>query len=77
MSRSYPMTRLEQMRLDKRLTPEQMGAECDVAGWTIRRLERGDHARVTTLAKLADYLGVKPSKVLEVVGRDGNGEEAA
>lgn len=63
------MKRLEQMRIDARLTPEQLGERAGVAGMTIRRLERGEKARVSTLAKLADALGgdVQPSELLREV----------
>lgn len=58
------------MRIDARMTPEQLGEKAGVAGMTIRRLEEGKRARVSTLAKLADALNaatgseVQPSELL-------------
>lgn len=58
------MIRLEQLRIDARLTPEELGARCGVSGMTIRNLEKGKRARVDTLGKIADYFAIRPSEVL-------------
>lgn len=58
------MTRLEKLRLDARMTPEQLGEAAGVHGGTIRRLEAGKGARIATLGKLADYFKVQPSELL-------------
>jgi transcriptional regulator with XRE-family HTH domain len=57
------MTRLEQLRIDARLTPEELGELCGVSGVTIRNLEKGKRARVDTLGKIADHFGIRPSEV--------------
>lgn len=64
------MTRLEQLRIDARLTPEELGARCGVSGVTIRNLEKGRRARVETLGKIADYFSVRPSEVLSPAAED-------
>lgn len=58
------MKRLEQLRVDARMTPEQLGEAAGVHGGTIRRLEAGKSARIATLGKLADYFKVAPSELL-------------
>lgn len=58
------MRRLEQLRLDALLTPEQLAEKTSVSAPTIRRLERGHSAQVPTLAKLADFFGVPASELL-------------
>lgn len=58
------VTRLEQLRLDALLTPEQLGEVTGVAGNTIRRLEAGKTARVSTLARLSAYFAVSASELL-------------
>lgn len=67
------MRRLEQLRLDARLTPEELGERCDVTGMTVRRLEAGKRARVDTLGKLADYFEVRPSELLQPAVFETNG----
>jgi transcriptional regulator with XRE-family HTH domain len=61
------LTRLEQLRIDARLTPEELGVQCGVSGVTIRNLEKGRPARVKTLGKIADYFSIRPSEVLAPV----------
>lgn len=61
------MTRLEQLRLDRVQTPEQLGADAKVSGKTIRRLEAGGGAQVATLGRLAKVLGVPVSELLRDV----------
>lgn len=60
------MTRLEQLRLDALLTPEQLGQMCKVSGRQIRRIEAGDVGRVrmSTLAKLSTHFAVPASELL-------------
>lgn len=60
------MTRLEQARLDARLTVEQLAEISGVSPRTIRRLEEGAGGHVATLGKLADALDdVRPSELLQ------------
>jgi len=59
--------RLEQLRLDARMTPEDLGTKSGVAPNTIRRIESGRGAHVATLGKLADALEVNPSELLQEV----------
>jgi transcriptional regulator with XRE-family HTH domain len=57
--------RLEQMRLDRRLTPEQLAEEAGVSARTIRRIEAVELApRDATVWKLADFFDVPPSVLL-------------
>lgn len=69
------MTRLEQLRLDARLTPEQLAERVGIAPMTIRRIEDGKPAFPSTLGKLADYFRVPasdlPREALPVGGRLG------
>lgn len=59
------VTRLEQLRVDARLTPEVLGEKAGVSPNTIRRIENGYGAQVATLGKLADcFPGVQPSELL-------------
>lgn len=55
------MTRLEQLRLDAGLTPEQLAEETAVSSRTIRRIEAGHGAWVQTLDKLAKRFAVPTS----------------
>ena len=61
------MIRLEQLRVDALLTPEQLGEEVGLAGGTIRRMEQGNGARVSSLAKLAKRFDVPASDLLREV----------
>jgi transcriptional regulator with XRE-family HTH domain len=56
--------RLEQLRLDARLTPEQLGEQVGLTGRTIRRIEYEHTASAPTLWKLADALDARPSELL-------------
>lgn len=58
------MIRLQQLRLDAHLTPEQLAAATGVAAATIRRLESGHGGQVATLGRLADHFGVRASELL-------------
>lgn len=62
------MTRLEQLRLDGRLTVDELAEASGVSARTIYRLERGEPGVWdTTLWKLADYFKVAPSELLRRV----------
>lgn len=63
------MIRLEQLRLDALLTPEQLADVTGVSGATIRRLEKGQGAQVATLAKLSTYFAVPASELLRPADR--------
>lgn len=58
------MTRLEQLRLDAALTPEQLGELAGVSGRTVRRIEAGKDGRVESLKKLAAYFDVPASDLV-------------
>ena len=58
------MTRLEQLRVDAHLTPEELGEATGISGMTIRRLEKGHKAHVKTLARLSTYFAVPASQLL-------------
>lgn len=55
------MIRLEQLRVDAKLTPEELGKLAGVAGMTVRRIEDGKPAFPSTLGKLADFFNVPAS----------------
>ena len=55
------MTRLEQLRVDAGLTPEQLAERVGVSNRTICRLERGHSGRIRTLRLLADFFEVPAS----------------
>jgi transcriptional regulator with XRE-family HTH domain len=56
--------RLEQLRLDARMTPEELGAKVGMTGRGIRYIESSGSTSAKTLWKLADALDVKPSELL-------------
>lgn len=56
-------TRLEQLRLDAGLTPQELGAQVGIAGQTIRRIESGNRAHPATLFKLAQRFDVPASSL--------------
>jgi len=56
--------RLEQLRIDASLTPDELADQVGMAGNTIRRLEAGQRARVSTLTRLAAFFGVRASELL-------------
>jgi transcriptional regulator with XRE-family HTH domain len=60
------MTRLEQLRIDRFLTPEQLAEQSGVPARTIRNLEAGEvgRPRLTTLRPLAEFFDVPPSELL-------------
>lgn len=56
------MTRLEQLRVDALLTPEDLAEKTGVSARTIRRLEaRQGKATIATLAPLATFFSVPAS----------------
>lgn len=63
------MTRLEQLRYDAGLTPEELADQLDgkVSSRTIRRIEAGTRPKPATAVILADHLGVTPTQLLQVV----------
>jgi transcriptional regulator with XRE-family HTH domain len=60
------VTRLEQLRIDRYLTPEELAGETGVPARTIRNLESGDveRPRIRTLRPLAEFFDVPPSELL-------------
>lgn len=60
------MTRLEQLRVDARMTREELSGRSGVTARTIHRLENGQVAgKVSTLVALADVLDARPSELLQ------------
>jgi transcriptional regulator with XRE-family HTH domain len=60
------MTRLEQLRVDARMTRDELSARSGVTSRTIHRLENGQVAgKVSTLVALADVLKARPSELLQ------------
>lgn len=58
------MIRLEQLRLDARMTPDDLGAKVGITGRAIRYIEAEGRTSTKTLWALADELNVKPSELL-------------
>lgn len=62
------MIRLEQLRYDAGLTPEQLSAAVpSVSGKTIRNIENGTRPRPATAKALADYFEVTATELLQPV----------
>ena len=57
------MTRLEQLRIDRGLTPEQLGELAGVSRQTVIRIEEGLGARPSTLFKLAQALSTEDEPI--------------
>lgn len=57
------MTLLEQLRIDRGLTPEELGEIAGVSGRTVRRIEEGNGARAGSLFKLAQALSTDEAPV--------------
>lgn len=58
------MNRLQQLRIDARLTRDQLAEQVGVTAVTIGNLENGKGARVETLGRIADVFEVQPSTLL-------------
>ncbi len=58
------MNRLQQLRIDERMTVPQLADRIGVSSKTIYNLEAGKGASLDTLSKLADVFEVKPSSLL-------------
>jgi transcriptional regulator with XRE-family HTH domain len=61
------MTRLEQLRIDRVLTPEQLAEATDTSARTIRRIEKRQSTNLRTLGALGKYFDVRPSELLDDV----------
>jgi transcriptional regulator with XRE-family HTH domain len=62
------LTRLRELRQRAFLTQVELGEKAGISEATINRLEQGKHdARISTVRKLAEVLGVSPS---ELVGQE-------
>lgn len=72
------MTRLEQLRLDRLLSREQLSEATGVPVRTIRALERESirRPRISTLAPLAEYFNVPASSLVEPELEQPNGAAA-
>lgn len=57
------MTRLEQLRVDRGLTPEQLSEITGISRATISRIESGRGAYPATLVKLAEALSTEKEPV--------------
>lgn len=66
------MSALRTIRLDARLTIDQLAIKSGISPEQIRNLETGRalSPRVDTLGKLADALGVQPSEIDPVLNRE-------
>jgi transcriptional regulator with XRE-family HTH domain len=72
------MTRLQQLRVDALMTPEDLGDATGVSPRTIRRrLEDGRGARIETLRKLARHFEVPASELLAPARPPTNDDRAA
>lgn len=60
------MTRLEQLRIDSLLTPEELGERVGLSGRQIRNIEEGKtrQPRMSTLARLSTHFAVPASELL-------------
>lgn len=65
------MIRLQQLRIDAKLTPRELGERSGVSHATVLNIEKGKGAKVETLHSLADALNadgleppVRPSELL-------------
>jgi transcriptional regulator with XRE-family HTH domain len=56
-------TRLEEWRRRRLLTQGELAENAGVGLYSIVRIEAGPSARVTTLRKLADALGITPEQL--------------
>jgi transcriptional regulator with XRE-family HTH domain len=66
MSFSVDGQRLRQLRVEKALSLRALGERTGVAYDTINKLELGQRpARLVTIRKLADALGVQPRELME------------
>jgi transcriptional regulator with XRE-family HTH domain len=62
------LTRLRELRQRAFLTQVELGEKAGISEATINRLEQGKHdARISTVRKLAEVLGVSPA---ELVGQE-------
>ncbi len=52
--------RIQQHRVQLRLSPEQYGLRIGVAGMTVRRIEEGKTPFLSTAGKFADDMGLAP-----------------
>jgi transcriptional regulator with XRE-family HTH domain len=66
--------RLREWRLRRLLTQEDLAKKSGLGVNTIIRIEQGQGARISTLRKLADALGVTPDQLL---GEDERGNARA
>ncbi len=58
------MNRLQQLRLDERLTVDEVAKRADVPAGVIYRLEQGKGTTVERLGRVADVFEVQPSTLL-------------
>jgi transcriptional regulator with XRE-family HTH domain len=56
---------LKEWRLKKVLTQEELGRRAGVGEVTVNRIEGGQKARISTIRKLADALGIRPEQLIE------------
>lgn len=58
-STTQTASRLKELRINRGLSPEQLGARVGVSGMTIRRVEGGKHPTVRTMFLLAQEFDCK------------------
>ena len=67
------MTILREFRLERAMTQAELAEKAGLRVTTISRLENGEHpARVTTVRKLAEALGVEPSALRSLMEKGGD-----
>ncbi len=63
---SYPLPALAAIRFRQAYTQEKLAQVSRVGRATIARIERGERARLGTVRRLADALGVEPSELMQL-----------
>ena len=72
-----PAPSLRRIREQRFITQEELAQQTQVSRATISRIERGEPARLTTLRKLAQVLGIQPADLTAVEPSDEGQREAA
>jgi len=55
--------KLRELRINRGLSPEQLGAKVGVSGHTIRRVEQGSHAMPRTMFLIAREFDLLPTDI--------------
>lgn len=62
---------LKYLREDRLLTQEQLAEKAGISRAAVNRIENGQPARLSTLRRLADALGVAPAELWMVMAMEG------